>query len=377
MGGETRPSTSFRFAWNHVDGRVKPGHDVWGEAGFVAWSCESRLTGRAMQAIRNLLRGAIARLVVRRLLLGVLTLFLVSLVVFAATEVLPGDAARAVLGREATPDRLQALRVQLHLDRPAATQYWLWLTGTLTGDLGNSLVNGQPVYRLVAPRVANSATLLLLVGLIGIPPSILIGILAALRRDRGFDAAISVAALAVAAVPEFVIGIGLIVVFATVLLHWLPPVSLVPPGSSILADPKILVLPILTLVIVIFTYIFRMMRASMIEVMESDYVEMARLKGLSWRRLILLHALPNAIAPTVQVVALTFAYLAGGVVVVEYVFGFPGIGQGLVNAIVSRDIPMIQCVVLLLAAFYVGVNILADVIAVLVTPRLRTAQWRA
>jgi peptide/nickel transport system permease protein len=180
----------------------------------------------------------------------------------------------------------------------------------------------------------------------------------------------------VAAVPEFVIGIGLIVVFATVLLHWLPPVSLVPPGSSILAQPKILVLPILTLVVVIFPYIFRMMRASMIEVLESDYVEMARLKGLSRRRLILLHALPNAIAPTVQVVALTFAYLAGGVVVVEYVFGFPGIGQGLVNAIVSRDIPMIQCVVVLLAAFYVGVNILADVIAVLVTPRLRTAQWR-
>lgn len=329
-----------------------------------------------MRAIDNLWRGTIARLVVRRLLLGVLTLFLVSLVVFAATQVLPGDAARAVLGREATPDRLHALRVQLHLDRPAATQYWLWLSGTLTGDLGNSLANGQPVYRLVAPRVANSATLLLLVGLIGIPPSILIGILAALRRDRAFDAAISVAALAVAAVPEFVIGIALIVVFATVLLHWLPPVSLVPPGSSILAQPKILVLPILTLVVVIFPYIFRMMRASMIEVMESDYVEMARLKGLSWRRLILLHALPNAIAPTVQVVALTFAYLAGGVVVVEYVFGFPGIGQGLVNAIVSRDIPMIQCVVVLLAAFYVGVNILADVIAVLVTPRLRTAQWR-
>jgi peptide/nickel transport system permease protein len=152
----------------------------------------------------------------------------------------------------------------------------------------------------------------------------------------------------------------------------LPPVSLVPPGTSVLAQPRILVLPVLTLIIVIFPYIFRMMRASMIEVLESEYIEMAKLKGVSRRRLILVHALPNAIAPTVQVVALTFAYLAGGVVVVEYVFGFPGIGQGLINAVVARDIPTIQCVVVLLAAFYVAVNILADVIAVMVTPRLRT-----
>lgn len=326
--------------------------------------------------MNDIWRSSILRLLGRRILLGFLTLFLVSLVVFASTQVLPGDAARAVLGREATPARLNALRTQLHLNRSAPTQYWLWLTSTLSGDLGNSLVNGRPVATLVAPRMVNSMTLLLLVGLIGIPPSILVGILAAMRRDRAFDAAVSVGALAMAAVPEFVVGIGLIVLFATVVFHWLPPVSLVPPGGSILAEPSILVLPILTLVIVIFPYIFRMMRASMIEVLESEYVEMARLKGLSRSRLILLHALPNAIAPTVQVVALTFAYLAGGVVVVEYVFSFPGIGQGLVNAIVARDIPTIQCVVLLLAAFYVAVNILADLIAVLVTPRLRTGLWR-
>jgi len=177
-------------------------------------------------------------------------------------------------------------------------------------------------------------------------------------------------------VPEFVIGIGLIIVFATVVLHWLPPVSLVPPGTSVWASPRILVLPTLTLVIAVFPYIFRMMRSSMIEVLDSEYIEMARLKGIAQRRLILRHALPNAIAPTVQVIALTFAYLAGGVVVVEFVFGFPGIGQGLVNAVFTRDIPMIQFIVVLLAAFYVVVNITADVVAVLVTPKLRTGAWR-
>jgi peptide/nickel transport system permease protein len=173
-----------------------------------------------------------------------------------------------------------------------------------------------------------------------------------------------------------VIAIGLIVLLSTVVLHWLPPVSMVPPGTSILARPRILILPVLTLVFVCFPYIFRMMRASMIEVLESDYMEMAKLKGLSVGRLVFLHALPNAIAPAIQVVALTFAYLAGGVVVVEFVFGFPGIGQGLVNAVVTRDIPTIQCIVVLLAAFYIGVNIFADVVAVGVTPRLRARAWQ-
>lgn len=310
------------------------------------------------------------------MLLGLLTLFLVSIVVFAATQILPGDAARAVLGRTANPERLQLLREQLNLDRPAVTQFWMWLSGGLSGDLGTSLVNQRPVVQEVAPRAANSLTLLALVALVGVPFSLAVGIVTAIRRGGAFDTGVSVAALAMAAAPEFVIGIGLVVLFATVVFHWLPPVSLVPPGTSVLAQPKILVLPVLTLVIVVFPYLFRMMRASMIEVLESEYIEMAKLKGVSRGRLLLVHALPNAIAPTVQVVALTFAYLAGGVVVVEYVFGFPGIGQGLMNAVVARDIPTIQCVVVLLAGFYVVVNIVADVIAVLVTPRLRTGAWQ-
>ncbi len=312
----------------------------------------------------------------RRVLLGCVTLLLVSIVIFAATQILPGDAARAVLGRSATPERLGALRLQLHLDRPAPVQYWIWLSGLFTGDLGTSLVTSRSVYALAAPRIANSLSLLLIVGAIGVPVAVGLGIAAALRPNRLFDVGLSVAALAMAAVPEFVIGIGLIILFATVVLHWLPPVSLVPPGTSAWANPRILVLPALTLAIAVFPYIFRMMRSSMIEVLESEYIEMARLKGLSRRRLILRHALPNAIAPTVQVIALTFAYLAGGVVLVEYVFGFPGIGQALVNAVFTRDVPMIQFIVVLLAAFYVAVNIAADVIAVLVTPKLRRRAWR-
>jgi peptide/nickel transport system permease protein len=321
-------------------------------------------------------QGFLFRLIGRRLLLGLITLLLVSVVVFAATQYLPGDAARAVLGRSATPERLQALREQLNLDDPALVQYWRWLTGLLAGDPGLSLANQKPILPQILPRIVNSLTLLAATALAAVPLAIAAGLLAAFRKDSGTDNAMTVTALGLAAAPEFVVAIGLIALFSTVVLHWLPPVSMVPPGSSILARPKILMLPVLTLTILVFPYIFRMIRASMIEVLESDYIEMARLKGLSRRRLVLVHALPNAMGPALQVIALTFAYLAGGVVVVEYVFGFPGIGQGLINAVSTRDIPTIQLTVLLLAAFYVSVNLFADIITVLITPKLRTGTWR-
>ncbi len=316
------------------------------------------------------------RLIARRLLLGLVTLLLVSVVVFAATQYLPGDAAQAVLGRSATPERLEALRRQLNLDDPALVQYWRWLSGLVAGDPGLSLANQKPILPQIMPRIVNSLTLLVITAFVAIPLAIAAGLFAAFRRDSGADNAMTVAALVLAAAPEFVVAIGLIALFSTVVFHWLPPVSMVPPGSSILERPRILVLPVLTLAILVFPYIFRMIRASMIEVLDSDYIEMARLKGLSRARLILIHALPNAMGPALQVIALTFAYLAGGVVVVEYVFGFPGIGQGLINAVSTRDIPTIQLSVLLLAAFYVSVNLVADVTTVLITPKLRTGTWR-
>lgn len=317
------------------------------------------------------------RLILRRLGLGAVTLLIVSAVVFAATEVLPGDAARAVLGRDATPAALTALRLRLHLDEPLIAQYWNWLTGLLAGNPGASLVNGRPVLDLVMPRVRNSLVLLALAGAVGVPLSVLAGIGAASRQGSLVDNVTSILALAAAAIPEFVVAFLIIIMFATNILRWFPAVSMVPPHTSIFARPRILALPVLTLVLVIFPYMFRMMRASMVDILRSDYIEMARLKGLSSRRILLVHALPNAVAPTVQVVALTFAYLAGGVVLVEYVFAFPGIGQSLVFSVFSRDIPVIQFEVLLLSLFYVALNIIADTVTILLTPRLRARSWQA
>jgi peptide/nickel transport system permease protein len=316
----------------------------------------------------------IARLVRRRTAIGLLTLLLVSVVVFVATEVLPGNAAVAILGRNANPTTLHRLELQLHLNRPLVDQYWTWLSGLLTGNLGHSLANSQGVWSLVEPRLVNSAVLVLATGVIGSVIGVIIGAVAALRKDGWFDHVSSVIALALTSLPEFVVAIGLIILLSTVVWHVLPAVSLLAPGTYAWDSPQLLVLPVATLVIVIVPYIMRMMRAAMIESLGSDYVEMARLKGVPEWRVVLLHALPNAIAPTIQVIGLNFLYLAGGVVVVEYVFNFPGIGQELVYAVDARDIPVLQFIVVVLAAFYVFVNILADVIALMATPRRRIAR---
>lgn len=315
----------------------------------------------------------IARLVRRRLAIGVVTLFLVSVVVFLATEVLPGNAAYAILGHNATPAQVRSLEVALHLNRGLFDQYWVWISGLFTGDLGRSLASGLPVWGYVEPRIINSAVLVFVTGAIGTLAGVTVGAIAALRKDGWFDYVTSVVVLAVTSLPEFVVAIALIILLSTVVWHVLPAVSLLAPGTYAWSQPELLVLPAATLVIVIVPYILRMMRAAMVEALESDYVEMARLKGVPERRVVLIHALPNAIAPTIQVIGLNFLYLAGGVVIVEYVFNFPGIGQGLVNAVNGRDIPVIQFIVLVLAAFYVVMNIVTDVIALLASPRRRFA----
>ena len=313
-------------------------------------------------------------LIARRTAIGVFTLFVVSVVIFVATEVLPGNAANAILGRNANPASLHALELQLHLNRPRVDQYWTWLSGLFTGNLGHSLSNQQPVWGYVSPRLINSAVLMLAAGIIGALLGLALGAAAALRKDSSFDHMTSVVALAVTSLPEFVVAITLVIVFSTVLLHLLPAVSILPPGVYAWNQPELLILPVATLVIVIVPYIMRMMRAAMVEALESDYVEMARLKGVPEWRIVLVHALPNAIAPTIQVIGLNFLYLAGGVVVVEFVFNYPGIGQGLINAVDGRDVPVIQFIVVVLAAFYVFMNILTDVIALLATPRRRIAR---
>jgi len=320
---------------------------------------------------RRLANHPILRLALIRGGLGLVTLFIVSIVVFAATQVLPGNAAYAVLGHYATEARVRVIEAQLHLNRPAVVQYWDWLTGVLTGHFGTSLVDGVSVSSLVGPRIANSAVLVLLSGAIGTIIAVTLGSIAAVRRGGIFDEVSSVVALAITSLPEFVVAVGLVIVFAANILHVLPAVSVIPPGVAPWSEPSMLVLPVAALVIAIVPYIFRMMRASMIEALESDYVEMVRLKGVPLWKIVLSHALPNAIAPTIQVIGLSYLYLAGGIVIVEDVFNYPGIGQGLVNAVTDRDIPVIQLIVLLLGAFYVVVNIACDIIALLATPRRR------
>ncbi|MHB1929064.1 MAG: ABC transporter permease [Acidimicrobiales bacterium] len=316
-------------------------------------------------------RHPMGMLLARRGGIGIVTLFVVSLVIFLATEILPGNAAYAVLGHTATPARIHAIELQLHLNRSIFYQYWAWISGVLTGHPGTSFANGLPVWGQIAPRLINSAVLVALSGAIGTVIGVVLGAVAALRKDSAFDHVSSVISLAVTALPEFVVAIALIIVFSTVLLHILPAVSLLPPGTYAWSQPNLLVLPVATLVIVIVPYILRMMRAAMIEALESDYVEMARLEGLRAWRVTFIHALPNAIAPTIQVIGLNFLYLAGGIVIVEDVFNFPGVGQGLVNAVNNRDIPSIQLIVVILAAFYVFVNIVTDVIALMASPRRR------
>ena len=310
--------------------------------------------------------------IVRRILLGLLVLALVSVVVFAATQALPGDPARAILGRSATPTSLKALRDQLGLDQPVLQQYWDWVTGLLHGDFGTSLAAQIPVSDLLGERLVNSAFLVFTAGIISIPLSILIGAYAALRRDRLFDTTSSIVTLLFAAVPEFVVGVALVVLFATTVFEWLPAVSLIPPQDKPWQHPKELILPTLTLVIAVTPYVARIMRASMIEVLESEYVEMARLKGVPERLVIRRHALPNALGPSFQVIALNLAYLAGGVIVVEFVFNYAGIGGALRDAVFQRDLPVVQTLAMLIATLYVILNQLADIATILVTPRLRT-----
>lgn len=316
--------------------------------------------------------GGIGMFILRRILQGLLVLVLVSIVVFAATQALPGDPARAILGRTATPASLAALREQLHLNRPVVEQYLTWAGGLLHGDAGMSFAAQEPVSKLLSDRFINTGFLLLCSGLISIPLSIVIGSYAALWRDRPFDVVTSLVTLVLAALPEFVVGLVLVVLFATTVFQLLPAVILIPPGGRPWDQPFGIILPTLTLVLAVTPYVARIMRASMVEVLESDYVEMARLKGLPERLVLRRHALPNALGPTLQVIAINLAYLAGGVIVVEYIFNFAGIGGALRNAVADHDIPVVQALAMVIAGLYVVLNLLADIGTIIVTPRLRT-----
>jgi peptide/nickel transport system permease protein len=315
--------------------------------------------------------GHFGRWLVRRLGFGVLILLAVSVVVFVATQALPSDPARAILGRAATPQSIAALNQQLGLNKPVITQYTTWLGHLVTGNLGMSLAAQQPVSSLISGRIVNSITLLLLSAIIALPLSFLLGAITAVRRGP-FDRILLLVAIVVSALPDFVIGITLVIVFATVVFQLLPAVALVSPGSSPLDHPTALVLPVATLVLLNVPYLYRLVRTSMLDVLGSEYVAMARLKGMPPRIVVARHALRNALLPAIQGSALVMGWLLGSVVVVETVFQYPGLGSALTSAVQTRDLPVIQAVVFVFAVGIVLFNLTADALTIYLTPKLRT-----
>ena len=312
----------------------------------------------------------------RRVVAAAATLLIVSILVFMGTEVLPGDAAGAVLGRSATPAQVEEMRALMGLNRPAPERYLDWLGGVLSGDLGNSAAGFaaggvSPIWEEISGKIANSFALAGITAALMIPLSLLLGIVAAVRAGRALDHAISISSLAIISLPEFIIGSLLILVFFS-WLDLLPPVSLIAPGTNPLSQPDVLVLPVLTLLGASLAASIRMVRAGMVEALSAEYVTMARLNGFRERMVVTRYALRNALAPSVQVLAQNIQYLVGGIVVTEYLFNYPGLGKELVDAVAIRDVREVQSVALLIAAFYIGLNIAADLLVVLLVPKLRT-----
>ncbi|MGY4720391.1 ABC transporter permease [Naumannella huperziae] len=310
----------------------------------------------------------------RRIGLAILTLFVVSVLIFFATVAL-GDPVRAILGRDYvnSPERVATLRAELGLDRPPVQRYLDWLGGLFTGDLGTSLANRTPVADLIAQPVINSAVLVLIATLVIIPLSFGLALWSASARGKRADHIIQTVLLALAGLPEFVIGIVLVAVFSTTVFFVLPAVTISPGGDAPWLQPASMVLPVLTLVLTVAPYVSRIVRATLVEVLDSDYVALARLKGVPESVVVRRHALRNALVPGVQVTALQLAWLAGGIVIVEYLFSYPGIGAQLVSAVNNNDVPVVLALAMIIAAVYVVVNLIADIASILLTPRARTA----
>ena len=310
----------------------------------------------------------------RRLGLAVLTLWLVSVLVYVATAAL-GDPVRAILGKDyaAQPARVATLRQQLNLDDPLVSRYLHWLGGLFTGDLGTSIASLRPVSELIGSSVLNTLVLVLLSAVVMIPVAFGIAMVSANYRRKKGDAIIQTVLLTLAGLPEFVIGILLVALFSTTVLHFLPAVTISSPTGHPWDHPSVMILPVATLVLAVAPYVSRIVRSTLLEVLDSDYVELARLKGVPERVVMRKHALLNAVVPGVQVVALQMAWLAGGVVIVEFLFSYPGVGAQLVDSVRNHDVPMVQALSMIIAAVYVVVNLVADLLSILLTPRARTA----
>ncbi|WP_345828001.1 ABC transporter permease [Erwinia sp. HDF1-3R] len=309
-------------------------------------------------------------LIARRCGAGVLTLLIVSAVVFFITSLLPGDAAQMVLGQSATPETVAALRQQLGLDQPLLMRYLHWLTGMLHGDFGTSFASHLPVSQLVAQRLPATFELAGLTTLVSVPLALLIGLTAAMKRGSRFDRGLMMATLAVVAVPEFLVATVAVIIFA-VRLHWVPAMSPGTPPADLLSYLRNYALPVLTLCCVLVAQMARMTRSALINQMDSPYLEMTLLKGVSPLRAILRHALPNAVGPIANAISLSLSYLFGGVIIIESIFSYPGVASQLVDAVSNRDLPVVQLCVMLFAVCYLLLLLLADILTIAFNPKGR------
>lgn len=309
-------------------------------------------------------------LIAKRLGSALLTLLLVSAVVFTISSLLPGDAAEETLGQSATPEAVAALRHQLGLDQPAHIRYVHWLTGLLSGDAGQSMSNSLPVSEIVADRLPKSLMLAGMTAAVAVPLALLIGILSAMYRGSRLDRTLSMFTLSMVAVPEFLVATIAVLLFA-VKLRWLPSITMVPDDATWSELLRSFAMPVMTLCFGVMAQMARMTRAAMIDQLAQPYIEMAILKGVRPTRVVLTHVLPNAIGPIVNAVAFSLSYLLGGAIIVETIFNYPGIASLMVNAVTSRDMPLLQACAMIFCAAYLMLVLTADVVAILANPRLR------
>ncbi|MFN4222493.1 MAG: ABC transporter permease [Novosphingobium meiothermophilum] len=311
-----------------------------------------------------------ARLVAKRIGLAFITLLLVSAVVFTISGLLPGDAAQELLGQGATPEQIAALRHEMGLDRPAVVRYFEWLRAIAVGDPGNSIVANKPVADIISERLPNTLTLAGLTAAFAVPFAFLIGIVSAVDRGRTTDRTLNILTLAMVALPEFLVATIAVLVFSVKLL-WLPSITIVPQDPTLGEFLRAYAMPVMVLGVGVIAQLGRMIRAAIIAELDRPYVEMARLKGVPQRRLIVRHVLPNAVGPIANAMALSLSYLFGGAIIVETIFSYPGLASLMVNAVTSRDMPLLQACAMIFCAAYLLLVLIADTVAILANPRLR------
>jgi peptide/nickel transport system permease protein len=312
----------------------------------------------------------ILKLIAQRVALGLMLLFAASILIFGGTMMLPGDVAQQILGQSATPESLANLRAELGLNDPPVARYFQWLGGFLTGDLGTALTNGRDIAESLGTRLGNTLFLAFWAAVISVPLAIFLGLLAVRYKDRWPDKLISAVTLTTISIPEFMIGYVLIY-WVSIKAGWFSSVAIINDSMSLAAKLNAIAIPVMVLTLVVLAHMMRMTRAAILNVMQSAYIETAELKGMGMLKIIAKHAFPNAIAPIVNVVMINLAYLVVGVVVVEVVFAYPGMGQYLVDHVSKRDVPVVQACGLIFAAVYIGLNLIADIVSILANPRLR------